>query len=844
MATSMHQLSDSKYASRRKELLALMSQLRAVGAQEELNLPRIAVIGNQSAGKSSVVEAISGIKVPRDSGTCTRCPMECRLASAPQWSCRISIRHEFDASGKRLPKISEQEFGGVISDKDTVEIMLRRAQLAVLDPKAAMSDVMKMGVEELKEKMQDGKTPSFSKNIVCVDLEGPDLTDLQFVDLPGIIQNATAEAVRLVEEMVVEHIKGNCLILVAIPMTDDIENQKAMTLAREQDPDGTRTIGVLTKPDLLSAGSTKSRALWLDVIEGRRHKLFHGYYCTRQPDDEERAKGISSQEARKAEVAFFARSAPWATSTQQERFGTENLIATLSRLLVNIIGEKLPTIIETANAHLEDCRAALSRLPPPSTEEPATHLLMLITEFCTEIKQYVRGSLDPSELIQKNNAAFGEFKRAIRRTAPGFVALLPVEGNSTAPDQIINDDEDGDLPADNDSYAAQQPIYLTDVRETLRRAKARELPGDVPPAAKASLIADFQQSWSASTDTCFETVRDALMHLLMQSMEHLFSRYSALKHALRTCLFYLIQIHYTECARYLAAVLEMETTPMTQNDHYLLATTEKWVGKYKEQRAGKSSVPDVPPTKRQKIDKANPADAPSNMFSFGAPSNRSNTPGPAPMVAVPAAGTGFGNGSTTAPASPAAPAFGTQAFASASAFGKPTPLAPSGTPVHPFAAFSTPVPAFGTGVSTPATPIAPGAPSAVSDPTKMREALALLVELGYSGVKEEDLGKLRAGDEYETEILLMSGVRAYFQVSYKRIIDNVPGLIDTKFVKTLANGLQSNLVREFKLGQPDAHVRCAEYLTEDAAVVAKRADLSQRMKMLQGVQQDLMNFGN
>ncbi|KAF7360122.1 Interferon-induced GTP-binding protein Mx2 [Mycena venus] len=95
------QLSASQYAAHRKELLSLMSQLRAVGAQGELDLPRIAVIGNQSAGKSSVVEAISGIKVPRDAGTCTRCPMECRLSSSTNaWSCRISLRIEDDASGQ------------------------------------------------------------------------------------------------------------------------------------------------------------------------------------------------------------------------------------------------------------------------------------------------------------------------------------------------------------------------------------------------------------------------------------------------------------------------------------------------------------------------------------------------------------------------------------------------------------------------------------------------------------------------------------------------------------------------------------------------------------------------
>ncbi|KAJ7766565.1 P-loop containing nucleoside triphosphate hydrolase protein [Mycena maculata] len=785
-ASSAPQLSHSTYATRRKDLLALMNRLRSVGAQAELDLPRIAVIGNQSAGKSSVVEAISGIKVPRESGTCTRCPFECRMSSAPEWACRISIRREFDKAGKRLGDVSEIAFGGVIIDKEVVEMMLRRAQFAALDPGADLTHVLKMSADELKDKVQDGKTPAFSRNVVCIDLEGPDLTDLQFVDLPGIIQNATAQVVRLVEDMVVENIRGNCLILVAIPMTDDIENQKAMTLAREQDPQGIRTIGVLTKPDLISAGSTKSRALWLDVIEGRRHKLHHGYYCTRQPDDEERAKGITVSEARKVEAEFFAGSVGWSTSTEQERFGTDKLISTLSILLVQIIAEKLPTIIQTASTHFDQCRAALADLPEPSTEDPATHLLTLITEFSADIRHIVRGSSEPNALIQKNNLAFGDFKRAIRRTAPTFVATIQPEAGTASPN-IIADDEEGEPAPDTEDANSKGPIYLGDVRETLRKARTRELPGDVPPAAKASLIADFQESWGRSTEICFERVRESMMDVLLQRMEQIFSRYGILKTAIRACLFDLRVVHSDDCAKYLEAVLQMETTPMTQNDHYLQATTEKWASKYRDQRAGKETETTASSGKSRKVEKSSERAPSAPSFSFFTP--------PASVA-------------TTSAPSP----FGTPALTSAF----PVSKAPSLS-------------------ATTAEPV-------VSQTEQVDKALALLAQLGYTGLTEEDLAKLRGGDEYETEISLMSGVRAYFQVSYKRVIDNIPGLIDTKFVKTLAQTLQATLIREFKLGQPEAHAKCAEYLTEDPAVVAKRTDLEQRMKMLQGVQKDLVKF--
>ena len=123
--------------------------------------------------------------------------------------------------------------------------------------------------------------------------------------------------------------------------TDDIENQKAMSLAKQVDPSGLRTIGVLTKPDTLTAGATRSKELWLDILEGRdlKHPLKLGYYCTRQPDDDERARGISGTDARAAEAAFFNNTAPWSTSGHQHRFGTTNLVSSISKLLTQIIRE-------------------------------------------------------------------------------------------------------------------------------------------------------------------------------------------------------------------------------------------------------------------------------------------------------------------------------------------------------------------------------------------------------------------------------------------------------------------------------------------------------------------------
>ncbi|CDO78268.1 hypothetical protein BN946_scf184564.g1, partial [Trametes cinnabarina] len=121
---------------------------------------------------------------------------------------------------------------------------------------------------------------------------------------------------------------------------------------------------VLTKPDTLPPGSTKRRELWLDVLEGREHVLQHGYYCTRQPDDDQRLAGITSMEARAAEADFFRTTSPWSSSTVPHRFGTQNLVKSISELLTRIISDSLPGLLSEVASQLANTNKQLEALPP------------------------------------------------------------------------------------------------------------------------------------------------------------------------------------------------------------------------------------------------------------------------------------------------------------------------------------------------------------------------------------------------------------------------------------------------------------------------------------------------
>jgi hypothetical protein len=120
-----------------------------------------------------------------------RCPMECRLTYDEHgiWQCQVLIRRETDANGNKIAT-REERFGPVLYDKDDLEEMLRRAQLAILNPSLPADEFVDFDTSTL----EPGERPpgserqlAFSNNVVCVDLSGPDVVDLSFIDLPGTL---------------------------------------------------------------------------------------------------------------------------------------------------------------------------------------------------------------------------------------------------------------------------------------------------------------------------------------------------------------------------------------------------------------------------------------------------------------------------------------------------------------------------------------------------------------------------------------------------------------------------------------------------------------------------------
>lgn len=191
--------------------------------------------------------------------------------------------------------------------------------------------------------------------------------------------------------MVKNSISGNTLILLTVTMKDDFQNQKAVLLAKEADPEGQRTIGVLTKADTVQRGE---HASCLELVEGRRHQLAYGFFVTKQPGTEDLAKNLTFQKARSAEAKFFDRVEPWMNLAPhvKRQLGTRHLVAFLSDRLGNYIAEKLPQIRSDIATSLASVRAALNDLPAPPSSDSVSEMHARLAALSRDLHLLVQGA--------------------------------------------------------------------------------------------------------------------------------------------------------------------------------------------------------------------------------------------------------------------------------------------------------------------------------------------------------------------------------------------------------------------------------------------------------------------
>ncbi|WEW58235.1 hypothetical protein PRK78_003703 [Emydomyces testavorans] len=431
-----------------KSMVKKIQDLRHLGIENSgLPLPKIVVVGDQSTGKSSLIEGISEIKVPRSAGCCTRCPLEINLSeSDAPWTCRVLLmkRYMYVPTGRMptsknplgpwMEQDPEEFLFDTLTEKSMLQEVLRWAQLATLNPGRSYKDYMR---DENQETEADTQV-KFSPNVVRLDISAPSFPNLSFYDLPGVINVAEFDEERylvtLVENLVKDYIKAdNTIVLLTMPMTDDATNSSAARIIRDVRGARERTLGVLTKPDRIDGGYEQ----WEELLSGEKFQLGHGYYVVKNNSD----PIVTHALAREEERVFFAHP-PWRTefSDYRERFGTRKLQAALSTLLLKQIQNSLPQIVDQINRRAKIVEDELSRLPdPPSANVPYV-LCQKLNILMNSIQAHMDGGSSEHPFLKEWGQLASKFQLCLANSRPNLRIAEDIQVR--IPAHISADDED------------------------------------------------------------------------------------------------------------------------------------------------------------------------------------------------------------------------------------------------------------------------------------------------------------------------------------------------------------------------------------------------------------------
>ncbi|KAM6482724.1 P-loop containing nucleoside triphosphate hydrolase protein [Trichoderma sp. SZMC 28011] len=325
-------------------MLQIVDKLRALGVSHPALLPQIIVIGEQNAGKSSVLNALTGFQFPRSPTRRTRhaTEMVCRRESTE--SAVVSI----------IPHNPSPEREELVED-------FRRSTYRILSdecPKIFKDAAKVMGIK-LSENEGD-RGSAFSLDVLKIEISGPNAGNLTVIDVPGIFETAipgmtTESDIDLVKNMVNGYIHDSrTIILAVLPCNGDMINQKILQLAAEADPQGKRTLAVLTKPDLAVENTTK--AALCDLVNGERRDLPLGYHIVETLGAGSNSGNMDNRHQQ--ELSLFEQ-APWNTITFN-RLGISTLRVRIKRLSVNLARAEFPAIESEIMADLEKSRGLLA----------------------------------------------------------------------------------------------------------------------------------------------------------------------------------------------------------------------------------------------------------------------------------------------------------------------------------------------------------------------------------------------------------------------------------------------------------------------------------------------------
>ncbi|KAL8693662.1 MAG: hypothetical protein Q9218_001572 [Villophora microphyllina] len=318
--------------------------------------------------QSSVLEGLTGLPFPRDSTLCTRFATQITFRRASTVNIKVSIIPDKNTSKDDAERLRDWKKTGLTSlDRKVFSQILEEVHEA-------------MGIGEGSQ----GAKKSFSDDVLKIEVAGPDQQHLSVVDVPGIFRKitegvTTAIDMSNVRSMVERYMQNSrSVILPVVPSNVDIATQEILEMAEKHDRDGKRTLGVLTKPDLVDEGAEQNV---LDLMQGTFHKLNLGWCMVKNPGQKD-LKNEDGFDRHASEKAFFKNEMPWST-LDKDRVGIESLRFRLVELLTEIVRREFSHVRSDVVRTLKAAEKKLHLLGPcrETREQQQKYLLDLATQF-------------------------------------------------------------------------------------------------------------------------------------------------------------------------------------------------------------------------------------------------------------------------------------------------------------------------------------------------------------------------------------------------------------------------------------------------------------------------------
>ncbi|EDR14451.1 uncharacterized protein LACBIDRAFT_244551 [Laccaria bicolor S238N-H82] len=332
----------------------------------ELDMPQLVVVGSQSAGKSSVLETIVGRDfLPRGQGIVTRRPLVLQLIHTP-------------APAEPSP---------------TAPPYTEWGQFLHIDKRFTDFNEIRKEIEQETFRVA-GQNKGVSKLPISLRIYSPNVLDLTLVDLPGLtkipVGDQPSDIERQIRNLVLDYIsKPNSVILAVSAANVDIANSESLKLARSIDAQGRRTIGVLTKLDLMDAGTNA-----LDILTGRVYPLKLGFIGVVNRSQQDINSEKSMSDARESEEEFFKNHHAYRNIAHKN--GTKYLAKTLNQVLMNHIRDKLPDMKARLNTLMGQAQQELNSFGDAAVfgdkNQQGSLILRLMTQFARDFVSSIEGT--------------------------------------------------------------------------------------------------------------------------------------------------------------------------------------------------------------------------------------------------------------------------------------------------------------------------------------------------------------------------------------------------------------------------------------------------------------------